>query len=292
MNIRAKIYGSSVPEEPIFRNKRPKGADSDNLASISVRREESRRGNSRGKDRHRLSSEQAVLRHAGEEHVVELVNLSAGGAMVRHIPELVLWDHVSLVFGDEGELECAVRWIKDGQAGLEFAHETRIDCDEESRDELLRAVIRKSFPDAATDPLGLEVSERSEDSEEPSEPRASKRHPLIWNGVVYHDYEVEPVRLRNISTTGALVQSSHPLIEGSTIFLELNGAGRHEAIVRWTRAGQSGLAFTHGFDISLLANVRPDVTKINSSDDAGKHEPWAPAWQRSTLDEIARTLGS
>ena len=292
MNIRAKIYGSSVPEEPIFRDKRPKGVDKDNLASISVRREECRRGNSRGKDRHRLSCEQAVLRHAGEEHVVDLVNLSAGGAMIRAIPELVLWDHVSLVFGDEGELECAVRWINQGQAGLEFAHETRIDCDDDSRDELLRAVIRKSFPDAGTDPLGSEAVEQLEDQDDQSEPRASKRHPLVWNGVVYHDYEVEPVRLRNISTTGALVQSSHPLIEGSTVFLELNGAGRHEAIVRWTRAGQSGLAFTRGFDISLLANVRPEITKLRCSDDGEKHEPWAAPWRRSTLDEIARTLGS
>ena len=291
MNIRAKIYGSSVPAEPIFRDKRPKGAHSDDLSSISVLRQESRRGNSRGKDRHRLSSEEAVLRHGGQEHVVELVNLSSGGAMIRGIPELALWDHVFLVFAEEGELECAVRWIKGDQAGLEFAHETRIDCDQESHDELLRAVIRKSFPDAATDPLQREAKRNAQEEEqEPSEARASRRHPLVWNGVVYHDYEVEPVRLRNISTTGALVQSSHPLAEGSTVFLEMNGAGRHEAVVRWTRAGQSGLAFTHGFDISLLANVRPEIANLSCSDDK-KLEPWAPAWRRSTLDEIAKTLG-
>lgn len=288
MNIRAKIYGSSVPEEPIFRDKRPNGAKADTLTSISVRREEARRGNSRRKDRHRLTSEQAVLRHSGEEHVVDLINLSAGGAMIGGVPELVLWDHVSLVLGEEGALECAVRWIKDDQAGLEFAHETCIDCDADSRDELLRAVIRKSFPFAATDPLGATSEPAAEEEPETAEARHSRRHPLIWSGVVYHDYEVEPVRLRNISTTGALVQSSHPLEQGSTVFLELNGAGRHEATVRWTRGGQSGLAFARGFDISLLANVRPDIAQLECAD--SKHEPWAPGWRRETLDQIARSL--
>ena len=60
---------------------------------------------------------------------------------------VMLWDHVGLVLGGEDEIDCAVRWIKGDKIGLEFAHETRLDCNEEMRDELLRAVIRKSFPD-------------------------------------------------------------------------------------------------------------------------------------------------
>jgi hypothetical protein len=292
MNIRAQIFGGGTPQDAIVREKRPKGAKADTLTSISVRREESRRSNNRRKDRHRLTSEHAVLRHDGAEHDVELVNLSAGGAMIRDVPELMLWDHVSLVLGEEGALECAVRWIKDGQAGLEFAHETCIDCDEESRDELLRAVIRKSFPDASADPLGPTTRQSPPQEDEAEEARTSKRHPLIWSGVVYQDYEAEPVRLRNISTSGALVQSSHPLEEGSTVFLELNGAGRHEATVRWTRGGQSGLAFAQGFDIRLLSNVQPEIARLECADSGGKHEPWAPGWRRETLDQIARSLGN
>lgn len=290
MNIRSKIYGSSKPEEPMFREKRPTGTRSDMLTSISVRREESRRANSRRKDRHRLTSEQAVLRHDGRDHVVELVNLSAGGAMVRNVPEMLLWDQVTLVLGEEGDLDCAVRWLKGDQAGLEFAHETRIDCDEESRDELLRAVIRKSFPDGDADPLAAPPPPEDVEQEEPAGARTSKRHPLIWSGVIYHDYDVEPVRLRNISTTGALIQSSHPLPEGDTVYLELNGAGRHEATVRWTRAGQSGIAFTNAFDIRLLSQVRPEVARTENSEAFGKQEPWAPGWCRSTVGELSRSL--
>ena len=145
MSIRTRIFGPGA-DEPLLRTKSPKGVKPDMLDSVPVPRAESRRGNARGGDRHRLTSEQAILRHDGREHVVELVNLSAGGAMIRGDAELVLWDHVQLVLGEEGELDCAVRWIKGNQAGLEFAHETTIDCDQDEHDDLLRAVIRKSFP--------------------------------------------------------------------------------------------------------------------------------------------------
>ena len=91
--------------------------------------------------------------------------------MIRGNFELHLWDHVGLVLGDDGELDCAVRWIKAGSVGLEFAHETRIDCDEEARDKMLRAVIQKSFPDAAE--IALEYPRRRAEDDPLSTPRAS-----------------------------------------------------------------------------------------------------------------------
>ena len=60
-----------------------------------------------------------------------------------------LWERVDLIFGEGAEIECAVRWIRDDRVGLEFAHETRIDCDPQARDALLREVIHRSFPDVA-----------------------------------------------------------------------------------------------------------------------------------------------
>jgi len=269
------------------------------LVSVPVPRSEERRGNQRGGDRHRLSAEQAVLRHPGGDHVVELVNLSAGGAMISGRLDVLLWDHVGLVLGGEDEIDCAVRWIKGNRIGLEFAHETRLDCTDEMRDELLRAVIRKSFPDLKNDPLHNPQRRAEKDpaaGPEGIQRRGASRHPLIWNGVVYqdnHDYEVEPVRLRNISVSGALVQSSHDLPEGATVYLDLGPAGKHEATVRWTRGGQSGLAFTELFDVQQLAEAKPEVAAdANSAPEAfGNQEPWAPGWRRSTVDEMARSLG-
>src|SRR5918911_727758 len=103
MSLRTRIFGPGA-DEPLLRCKAPKGVKPDMLDSVPVPRSETRRGNARSRDRHRLTSEQVLLRHDGDERVVELVNLSAGGAMIRGEFELMLWDHVSLVLGEEGEL--------------------------------------------------------------------------------------------------------------------------------------------------------------------------------------------
>lgn len=290
MNIRAKIFGGGV-EEPLLQAKAPKGARADVLNSIAVAREESRRSNHRQSDRHRLTSEQAVVHHDGSDHVVQLVNLSAGGAMVRGRLELMLWDHVSLFLGDHGELDCAVRWIKGEEVGLEFAHETRIDCDRDTRDDILRTVIRKSFPDVATDPLGRpaveeQIAEQAVEGQEEDESRRESRHPLIWSGTVYHDCGAEPARLRNISASGALVQANN-LAEGATVYLDLGAAGNLEAVVRWSRGNQSGLAFSEPFDIRSLSTAPAAVAE----DDSQSEQPWAPGWNRATVDEMSRSLG-
>ncbi len=292
MNIRGQIFGGKA-EEPLIRAKQPKGAQPDTLHSIAVARSESRRGDQRGGDRHRLSAEQAVLRRDGLDHEVELINLSAGGAMVRCDLQLMLWDNVGLVLGEGGELSCAVRWVKGDRFGLEFAHETCIDCDSDARDDLLRAVIRKSFPDLASDPIATQRANAAPQPPEELDHRTARRHPLVWNGIVYHDYNAEPVRLRNVSATGALVQSGHDLPEGSTVYLDLGSTGRFEATVCWTRGGQSGLRFTELFDVQWLSNSRPEVASRNPTETFGtdNSEAWAPGWRRSTIDEMARSLG-
>jgi len=281
-------------EDLVVRDKHGRiDSSAEGLAGVPVPRAESRRGDQRDGDRHRLSGEQAVLRHAKTDHAVELVNLSGGGAMISGHLDLMLWDKVGLVLGEGEELECAVRWIKGKRIGLEFAHETQIHCDDEGRDTLLRAVIQKSFPDSSIEPLSRAEPAPEEVAAEANKRRQTTRHPLIWRGVVYHDYDVEPVRLRNISVGGALVQSSHDLPEGALVYLDLGSAGKLEATVRWTRGGQSGLAFSDPFDVQQLAQSTPELTSdtIASETAFGSQEPWAPGWKRSTIDEMAQSLG-
>jgi len=266
------------------------------LSAVSVPRSEERRTNQRGGDRHRLTAEQVIVRHKGHDTVVELINLSAGGAMVRGKLDAMLWDHVAVVLGGQDEIECAVVWIKGDALGLEFAHETRIDCDEETRDELFRAVILKSFPDLRGDPLHYPKRRVEDDPDadpDDAQRRSAERHPLVWNGIVYHDNKIDPVRLRNVSAGGALVQSSHELPEGATVDLDLGAAVRLEAIVMWTRGGQSGLAFAEPFDVRLLSRCPPEVASDVPSPAFGDQQAraWAPGWRRSTIDEMARSLG-
>lgn len=297
MSIRTRIFGPGA-DDPLLSYKKPKGALADTLQSTLVRRSECRRTNARSADRHRLSSERAILRHGAQDIPIELVNLSAGGAMIRGEIEPQLWDQVVLVLGAGGELDCAVRWIKADSIGLEFAHETRIDCDKEARDEVLRAVIRKSFPHLAE--IQLEYPKRRKDDDPAYDPangqrRQADRHPLIWSGVIYYDgdndYQAEPVRLRNISISGAQVQSINALAEGKIVYLDLRDAGRLAATVKWTIGNQSGLEFHELFDIHSLSEACPEITPAaGPAEGFGNQEPWAPGWRRATLEQLTRSL--
>src|SRR3954454_817209 len=180
MNIRSKIFGNGEAEEsPVLKAKKPKGAKADTLNSIPVVREELRRADTRDQDRHRLPDEQVGMTHNGQRHAVQLVNLSGGGAMVAADFEPMLWDRVELHLGENGTVECAVRWLKGERIGLEFAHETRLDCSADKQAEILREVITRSFPDLEFD-ASIEAAEPVELVN--GEQRSDGRHPLIWSG--------------------------------------------------------------------------------------------------------------
>src|SRR5215212_762585 len=217
--FRAKL-GNGRAEPVLAKQKRretdPKAAK---LGDIKVARSESRSSNERKTDRHRLTDEQAVVRRKGKRHIVELINLSHGGAMVAGDINAKLWDKVALMLSDEtesgaSEIECAVRWIRDGRYGLEFAHETQVECDGETLDELLRQVIRHSFP-------GVDLTLRSSGDVVLPEKRAAVRHPLIWNGILHHGYDWEVARLRNISKLGTLIECPANLPAGAAVQLDL-----------------------------------------------------------------------
>jgi hypothetical protein len=196
MNIRKKIFGGEeAVEEPILKPKKPKGAKRDTLDSVVVPREESRTTNSRGNERHRLFGETVRLDHGGRSYDVELINVSGGGAMVSGSFAPKMWDPVTLHLGENGTMECAVRWIRDERVGLEFAHETRIDCAADKQAAVLREVIQRSFPDVEFE-LSDDPPPQSHDG---PDGRAARRHPRVWSVHLHHDYHSTPVRIRNIS---------------------------------------------------------------------------------------------
>ena len=292
MNIRAKIFGGKVDESPIVQAKRPRGAKADTLNSIAVAREESRRGNTRDGDRHRLPDERVRAVHGGASHDVQLVNLSGGGAMIAGTFEPMLWDRVELHLGENGTIECAVRWLKGGRIGLEFAHETRLDCSVAERAAVLRAVIAKSFPDveieAPTDePAAAQASD---------EHRGGKRHPLIWSGLLHHDFQSTVCRLRNISETGAMVECGAPLRTGAEPMLELGEDIQLSATVAWVAGDTAGLRFTKPFDLTQLARARPDLTASRwdrpayLQPGAAADSPWDEQWDRMSLGELRQSL--
>ena len=157
-----------------------------------------------------------------------------------------LWDRVDLVLGEFGEIESAVRWIRGDRIGLEFAHETRIDCPAETRDALLRDVISRTYPDIVFDappPAPVAEDERSRPSPTSMPSAATSATRLIWSALIHFDHETSIARLRNISTSGALVESSGSFTEGSELMLDFGDAGSLFATVGWCRGDQFGLVF-------------------------------------------------
>lgn len=279
---------------PLTTAKKPrKDSSVQGLGAVPVARQEQRRSNQRGGDRHRLDDNQAVVRVGRSDQKVELINLSRGGAMIAGKLRAKLWDRVELVLGEFGTVECIVRWIRGDRFGLEFAHETRIDCDRDIEDKVLRDVIRNCFPDV--EPEALTGQDDGSDSER------AKRHPLIWSGILYHNYESDVVRLRNISAGGALIECNTTLPAGATVFIELDRVGQIAATVCWSMGGQSGLKFDEPFDLYRLTTASPELASVEwiqpdylQQDDADEEEkaasPWADRWGRLTLSELKYTL--
>ena len=266
----------------------------DGLGAVKVPRSEFRRADHRGGDRHRLADEQTSVRHQGETHSVQLINLSQGGAMVAGDLDAKLWDTVGLVLGEGAEVECAVTWIRDGKIGLEFAHETRVECDSATLDDLLRDVIRNSFPDVE---IGA-CSEAAGEAEADDQKRGAIRHPLIWSGVLHHDFQWQAARLRNISATGALIECPLEVAVGATVYLDLAEAGRVAAQVSWSRGDQTGLVFAEPFDVTCLSKTKPILASKNGPKSHfapyGRdcdQSPWAPEWKRLSMDELGAELG-
>ena len=288
MNIRAKIFGGGVAEEPVLiKAKTPKGAKADDLHSIAVTRAETRRANTREDDRHRLVDERVKVDHKGRSYDLELVNLSGGGAMVAGKLPAKLWDRVDLRLGTDGLIECAVCWLRGNRFGLEFARETRLDCSADEQAAILRDVIARSFPD-----VELEARPSAAEPEpEGPENRGGRRHPLIWSGILHHDFESHPVRLRNISSTGAMIECPFTLRVGGEPLLELGGGIQLPATVSWAVGDTAGLRFASEFDLAQLAQSRPEVAaqqweRPSYLDGVGGSD----GWQHMSLGQLRQEL--
>jgi len=279
MNIRAKVlHGATPGEERVLSAKQPKGARADDLLSVGTPRRERRASNHRLDDRHRLLDERSVLTWNGADHEVDLINLSDGGAMVCGAFRPRLWDLAQLHLGPNGTIDCAVCWRRGDRIGLQFAQETRIDCPANEVAALLREVIARSFPDAEPQ-IADQRKGTANAAEEPAtnfdESRDAPRHPLIWNGLLHHDYQSSSVRVRNISATGAMIESATAVRIATEPLLELSDAVSISATVEWVVGDQVGLRFHSPFDLSLLAHARPAVAESS--------------WARPTYLDRART---
>ncbi len=300
MNIRSKISrGRPLDGSPVIQGKTPKGARADSLDSIPVARETTRSANMRLQDRHRLSEQQVKITHKRKDHLAQLINLSGGGAMITGDFDPMLWDRIKLHLGEDGVIECAVCWLKGDRIGLEFAHETRLECSADKQAQLLREVIANNFPDIEFEAEAAKAAEVAEVARPAEDHRGERRHPLIWSGTLHYDFASSPVRLRNISERGALIESERILPVGAEPLLELGEAGSVFGTVTWTVGDQAGLRFHTPFDMTMLAKAKPQLAPARWEQpeylkaEPAKPEassPWADEWGRMSLSELRDEL--
>jgi len=287
-------------EDLVARTKKGRvDRSAEGLTGIAVPRRETRSQNQRGGDRHRLTGETATISIGRRKHAIELINVSGGGAMISGDLDLKLWDPVELLLGENGRVECVVRWIRGDRFGLEFAHETRLDCKAAERETVLREVLTRNFGNVEFE---LPRSERTRKADvEPeidpaSDKRIAHRHPLIWTGVLHHDYQSSPIRVRNISSTGAMIECTTPVRVGTEPLLELGDAISVSGTVAWAIGDQVGFAFHSPFDMAQLAESLPDVAPsewirpayLSSGTDS--NSPWDPRWNRMSVGQLKQEL--
>jgi diguanylate cyclase (GGDEF)-like protein len=118
------------------------------------------------------------------------------------------------------------------------------------------------------------------------------RHSLIRRGDLHWGGSTLPVRLRNISADGAMIESGNEMEAGADVELDLDGV-RLTGQVRWAQDGRIGLKFAESFDLSRLGSARrkakPGVLRpdyLRSELDPAS--PWAARQDRLTVKDVKR----
>jgi diguanylate cyclase (GGDEF)-like protein len=100
------------------------------------------------------------------------------------------------------------------------------------------------------------------------------RHRLMRRAVASIDGQAVEVKLRNISSMGALVECPNAVSPGTELTIDIVGVAPIRGVVRWAQAGKFGIQFGHQFDLTRLA---PKKTKTN---DVTMLRPWYVNAQR------------
>jgi hypothetical protein len=79
------------------------------------------------------------------------------------------------------------------------------------------------------------------------------RHRLMRRAMTCIEGVMTEVKLRNISSMGALVEAHLPVAPGTELAIDIVGVGPVRGIVRWAQPGKFGVQFNHQFDMGRLA---------------------------------------
>ena len=88
------------------------------------------------------------------------------------------------------------------------------------------------------------------------------RHRLMRRAVTCIDDEMVEVKLRNISSMGALAECPIPVSPGTVLTIDIVGVGPVRGAVRWAQEGKFGLQFNDQFDLGRLAPKKDKASGI------------------------------
>jgi diguanylate cyclase (GGDEF)-like protein len=94
------------------------------------------------------------------------------------------------------------------------------------------------------------------------------RYRMMRRAITQIDGTAVEIRLRNISSCGALVECAQPVTPGAVMTIDIVGVGPVQGIVRWAQSGKFGVQFEGAFDLTRLA------PKKVRSNDSGMLRPW------------------
>jgi diguanylate cyclase (GGDEF)-like protein/PAS domain S-box-containing protein len=133
------------------------------------------------------------------------------------------------------------------------------------------------------------VAAQGYENARPTRYRLIRRAVVQWNGMSFD------VRVRNISTGGALIESKRGVPIGAVIQLDLAGCGSFGAEIRWSDDERFGIKFERPFNLSVLRSeqegrsaatvLQPAYLKSETSADS----PWAGRTARLSPAEMKRT---
>ena len=292
----------------IQKKRRKQVPNARGLGAVAIPRSGPRSVHQRNEDRHVLRGTKATADIAGEIHEVSILNLSSNGVMIAHEGDLRIGEQVYLTIEDCSPITTAVRWLRGGKVGLEFIAETVIIAEAGVQDYIVKTIRREAEAAGTAGTLKIGGEQR----------HASKRHSLVFMGKARWDGGESTARLRNISSSGAMLAlaDNTNLAKGDALTLSLVNAGELAARIRWIADRQFGLQFDQPFDVSLLVNENAaelappddfaglaspsmadeptendfDSLKIRLGNVRNPHRPPEMRYGKLTLDEVYATL--
>jgi len=100
------------------------------------------------------------------------------------------------------------------------------------------------------------------------------RHRLMRRAMTSIDGTVVEVKLRNISSMGAMVECNLSVAPGTELAIDIVGVGPVRGIVRWAQAGKFGVQFGQAFDLAQLAPKKEKRNEVQML------RPWYVEQQR------------